>query len=295
MFYKRQKKIENIEKNILIFGNGYSSSFISKQAKLLGYHVFIVSRNPDRNPIQEIDYINFRNQELVNSFIQKSIIISTVPPDKDGLDPVLSEYGGTLKKQKNICCYISSTSVYGPGLVFEDSLCNPDSRRGKIRLKIEDHWLQTSQNIQIFRSGGIYGLDRHPMIKFLNGNHEVSVKKDHYPNRINVEDLAKIILVSIQKHAPKRIINVTDQKNITTIDAINYVASELGLTKPLPVDYQKASISDMAREFFSSSKTVRSKIVTEVLNYSYIHPDFKKALLQLTISFLETQKSNPKY
>ena len=65
------------------------------------------------------------------------------------------------------------------------------------------------------------------MIKFLNGNYEVTTKKDHYPNRINVEDLAKIILVSIQNHEPKRIINATDQKNITTYDAIDYVADEL--------------------------------------------------------------------
>ena len=125
------------------------------------------------------------------------------------------------------------------------------------------------------------------MIKFLNGNYEVTTKKDHYPNRINVDDLAKIILVCIQNHAPKRIINATDQKNITTYDAINYVTDELGLTRPIPVDYQKASISDMAREFFSSSKTVRSKIINEKLDYNYIYPDFKRALLHLTKVSLE--------
>ena len=128
------------------------------------------------------------------------------------------------------------------------------------------------------------------MIKFLNGNYEVTTKIGHYPNRINVEDLSKIILVSIQNHVAKRIINATDQKNITTYDAINYVADELGLTKPIPVDYQKASISDMAREFFSSSKTVRSKIINKELNYDYIYPDFKKALLFLTKVSLENQK-----
>ena len=76
-------------------------------------------------------------------------------------------------------------------------------------------------------------------------------------------------------------------ENITTYDAINYVTDELGLTKPIPVDYQKASISDMAREFFSSSKTVRSKIINEKLDYNYIYPDFKRALLHLTKVSLE--------
>ncbi len=232
--------------------------------------------------VQEIDNIDFKNQKLVNSFIQKSIIISTVPPDKGGFDPVLSEYSETLNNYKNICCYISSTSVYGPGLVFEDSLCKPDTKRGKIRYEIEKLWLQTCQNAQIFRSGGIYGLGRHPMIKFLEGNLEVTTKKNHYPNRINVEDLAKIILFSIQNHTPKRIINVTDQKNVTTFDAIDYVTKELGLTKPTPIDYEKAEISDMAREFFLSSKIVRSKILSEDFNYNYIYPDYKKALLYLT-------------
>jgi len=279
-----------MKKTILVFGNGYSCKALSKQASLLGYNVFIVSRNPDRNQIKEVNYINFKDLKLVNLLIRKSIIVSTVPPDKNGFDPVLSEYGETLKKLENICCYISSTSVYGPGLVFEDTVCKPDSKRGKTRLLIEKNWLETCQNIQIFRSGGIYGLNRHPMIKFLNGNYEVTTKKDHYPNRINVEDLAKIILVSIQNHEPKRIINATDQKNITTYDAIDYVADELSLTKPTPVDYQKASISDMAREFFSSSKTVRSKIIKDELDYNYIYPDFKKALLYLTKLSLEAQK-----
>ena len=147
--------------------------------------------------------------------------------------------------------------------------------------------MQTCQNVQIFRSGGIYGLGRHPMIKFLEGNFEVTTKKNHYPNRINVEDLAKIILFSIQNHSPKRIINVTDQKNVTTFDAIDYVTKELGLTNPIPIDYEKAKISDMAREFFLSSKTVRSKILSEDFNYNYIYPDYKKALLYLTKLIME--------
>ena len=195
---------------------------------------------------------------------------------------MLSEYGDILKSHKNICCYISSTSVYGSGLVYEDSLCKPVSKRGKVRLKIEKRWLKTCENIQIFRSGGIYGLGRHPMIKFLKGNYEITTKKDHYPNRISVEDLANIILVSIQNHSPKKIINVTDQNNVSTIEAIDYVAKELGLTKPIPINYEEADISDMAREFFLSSKTVRSKILTEDFDYNYIYPDFKKALLYLT-------------
>ena len=96
-----------------------------------------------------------------------------------------------------------------------------------------------------------------------------------------------IILVSIQNHSPKRIINVTDQNNVTTIEAIDYVAKELGLTKPIPINYEEADISDMAREFFLSSKTVRSKILTEDFDYNYIYPDFKKALLYLTKLSLE--------
>ena len=64
----------------------------------------------------------------------------------------------------------------------------------------------------------------------INGNNYKT--KDGTPIRdyIHVEDLAKIILVSIQNHVAKRIINATDQKNITTYDAIDYVTGELGLT-----------------------------------------------------------------
>ena len=54
---------------------------------------------------------DFLREFNINSLIEKSIIITTVPPDESGFDPVLSEYGETLKKIENICCYISSTSV----------------------------------------------------------------------------------------------------------------------------------------------------------------------------------------
>jgi lactate dehydrogenase-like 2-hydroxyacid dehydrogenase len=82
-----------MKKKLLVFGNGYSCKALSKQASLLGYNVFIVSRNPDRNQIKEVNYINFKDLKLVNLLIRKSIIVSTVPPDKNGFDPVLSEYG----------------------------------------------------------------------------------------------------------------------------------------------------------------------------------------------------------
>jgi dTDP-4-dehydrorhamnose reductase len=120
------------------------------------------------------------------------------------------------------------------------------------------------------------------MIKFLNGNLEVLTKSNHFPNRINVEDLAGIILIAINQHKPGRIVNVTDQKSVTSYEAISYVANTLSLDKPIPVDFEKSSISEMAKSFFNTSKIVKSNVINKEFKYQYLHPDYKEALLALT-------------
>ena len=211
------------------------------------------------------------------------------PPDEQGNDPVLLKYGNVFKSINSFFGYISSTSVYGEGFFFEEPSPIPNSKRGKIRILIENKWLSISKDVKVFRSGGIYGQSRHPMIKFLNGKVEVVTKLNHYPNRIHVMDLSSIILESLITNIPAKFINITDQNSISSYEAVKFVTETLNLLKPIEISYEVANMSDMARLFFKSSKIIRSSVIKDQLKYKFLYPDYKKALLELTKVFIENQ------
>ena len=115
-----------------------------------------------------LKYTNFNFDQ--NSFDKKllkdiekfnHILISTPPVNsKDLFLELLKSNYKILNKSKWIT-YLSSTSVYGDHegkWVDENSKLIPNSKKAKIRLKIENKWKKLSKNypIQIFRLAGIY-------------------------------------------------------------------------------------------------------------------------------------------
>ena len=282
-------KINNLNKKIIIFGNGFSGSYLAENAIKFSSEIFIVSRSPKKNS-KNVSYLDFYDFEKVTKHLDDAIIISTAPPESKYQDPILSKYGTYFKSVNSSFGYISSTSVYGEGTLYENSITKPNSLRGKNRLLIEREWINHIKNVKIFRSGGIYGKNRHPMIKFLNGNLEVVTKPAHYANRIHVKDLSEIILLSLVNNIPSKLINVTDQNNVSALDAIEYVTKELNLSKPKPVNYEDANISEMAKSFFETSRIIRSNVIKKEIAYNYLYPNYKLALLELTKEFLDHRK-----
>ena len=252
-------------------------------------NIFLISRLIKNIKNEKIKLLNFNDFDAVSKELNNSIIISTAPPDEQGNDPVLLKYGNVFKSINSFFGYISSTSVYGEGFFFEEPSPTPNSKRGKLRILVENKWLSISKDVKIFRSGGIYGQNRHPMIKFLNGKVEVVTKLNHYPNRIHVKDLSSIILESLITNIPAKFINITDQNSISSYEAIKFVTETLNLSKPIEISYEVANMSDMARLFFKSSKIIRSSVIKDQLKYKFLYPDYKKALLELTKEFIENQ------
>jgi nucleoside-diphosphate-sugar epimerase len=283
-------KNNNLNNKIIIFGNGFSGSYLIKKALAFSSNIFVISRFPLKQEIENVTFLDFNDVEIVSKQLNDSIVISTVSPDNNGQDPVLAKYNFFFKSSNSYFGYISSTSVYGEGTLFEDSKTEPNSQRGKNRVIVEKEWLKICKSIKIFRSGGIYGQHRHPMIKYLNGNSEVITKINHYANRIHVEDLANIILLSLIKKIPSKIINLTDQNAMSAIEAISFVAEYLKLNKPIPINYKEANISEMAKSFFNTSRIIRSKVINNELDYIFLYPDYKLALLKLTNELIEIRK-----
>jgi len=178
---------------LTILGNGYTAQFLSKEALKKGFQVSIITRNISK-PKKNIHYFNYYDSKNIELKLSKENIISTVPPNEEGLDPVIQDYGKSIASNKNKIIYFSATSVYGEGETDEETKPDPKHNRGIIRLNAEEEWIKTNQKTSIFRIAGIYGPKRHPMIKYLEGNNEILVKKDYIPNRIHVEDLSSIAI-----------------------------------------------------------------------------------------------------
>lgn len=271
---------------ITIIGNGYTTKFLAKNALKNGFEVSIITRNIS-NPEKNIHYLNFFDKNNVEKKLINENVISTVPFNEAGLDPVIKKYKESISLNKNIIIYYSATSVYGNGIVDENSIPSPKSKRGLIRLNCEKEWVKANPHTSIFRISGIYGPDRHPMIKYLQGDNKIIVKENYISNRIHVEDLSSIALQFLKNNCKEKILNISDQKKVSNYDAIKFVCNELNLTEPKIVSYDPKKVSGMVKSFYEVNRSVKSNIINHKISYKFKYPDYKFALLSLTKSLLD--------
>ena len=272
---------------LTIIGNGYTAQFLAKDALRYGYEVSIITRNIS-NPKKNIHYLNFYDNKNVEKKLTNENVISTVPFNEEGLDPVLKEYSKSISLNNNIVIYYSATSIYGSGIVDEDTLPSPKYKRGLTRLSCEKNWVKTNSLTSIFRIAGIYGPNRHPMIKYLQGDNKIIVKDDYISNRIHVEDLSLLTLQFLKNNCKEKILNISDQKKVSNYDAIKFVCNELNLIEPKVIKYDPEKVSKMLKSFYEVNRTVKSKIINHKISYKFKYPDYKFALLGLTKSLLKS-------
>ncbi len=71
-----------------------------------------------------------------------------------------------------------------------------------------------------------------------------------------MEDIAAAVIAAIDKGAPGRVYNVTDDEPGPPQDVVTYAAELLGRSPPPEIDFATADLSPMARSFYSESKRV---------------------------------------
>ena len=98
----------------LILGCGFSGSFFAKKLRRLGYTVLTSSRSEKKDPLSFV--FNSAEGKVPDKKIFDGVthILSCIPPDKNGSDPVL----GILKSKLQSLSlewvgYLSTTGVYG--------------------------------------------------------------------------------------------------------------------------------------------------------------------------------------
>ena len=271
--------------NALVIGIGYVGIRLVEKINSLGIKVFGLSRNEksleklERYDAHKIywDEKSLLNFSLVDNKI--NFVLSTVPPNSIGNDPVLNIFNKKLSQYKGWLGYISSTSVYGGEnnqIIDESSECSPQTSRGITRLKVEKAWLNFGS--EIFRVAGIYGDKRSPFEKLPDKKTYLVDKENHVFNRIHIDDLVEIIIKSYTNPRPQRIINISDGNPCNQIEFYREACRISNSKMPKIYKINEIKMSDKQKSFWLSSKHIVSSILKNEFNYKFIHPDYKSGL-----------------
>jgi len=275
------------KKKFLILGGGFSGSFFAKTIRQLGYTALTSSRTENKDPNSFV--FNSENSIVPNEKIFEGVthVLSCIPPDKNGNDPVL----GSLKNKLNNLSlewigYLSTTGVYGNtkgDWVSETDQPNPFQSRSHNRLNCEKEWITSGLPVQIFRLPGIYGPGRSTFEAIKNKKIRIITKKNQVFSRIHVADITNAIVYLLQnKDSLKfhQIINIADDEPCSQIEVIQYCYDLLGLKMPKPILFEdvKTELSPIAKSFWMENRRVSNKLLCETLGYKLIYRNYKIGL-----------------
>ena len=275
------------KKKILIFGAGFSGKKIAMEMRNAGFEAFTSSRSVKYDKWSFL--YDSDNKDLPPDELFKGVthILSCMPPNKDGSDPLLSKLENKLLDlDLEWAGYLSTTGVYGNTFgewVSENDPANPVQERSKRRLLCEEKWINTSLPTQIFRLPGIYGPGRSTLDSILKKNIKVIFKKDQVFSRVHVADIANAIIYLIlnqNKFAFYKIINIADDNPCSQIEVIRYSHQLLRMQMPEQIDFEEAkkNLSPIALSFWEENRRVSNSLLCKELGYQLIHKDYKSGL-----------------
>lgn len=273
---------------MLIFGHGYTAGYLTPLAIAQGWRVTGTTRNhPERVAAAGAEPLLWPGQEsdIHQAIARADAILISAAPTEEG-DPVLAAFTEELGRSRpRWLGYLSTTGVYGDrngGWVDETSDLAPTTARGRSRVQAEQAWqaLAAAHDLplHIFRLAGIYGPGRGPFAKLRNGTARRIVKPGQVFSRIHVEDIARILMASVDAPAPGAIYNLCDDDPAPPQDIIACAARMLDMPVPPAVDFEHADLGPMARSFYSDSKRVSNERIKRDLGITLKYPDYRSAL-----------------
>ena len=274
----------------LSFGHGYTAQALTPYLNEKGWTVFGTSRSKDNfSDIEKSGAtpILWGSDQLRSVIKEAALVLSSVAP-KDGNDPVIQMYGEDLKEnssQIKWAGYLSTIGVYGDTKgewVNENSPLKPSTNRGIARVSAEKKWLKNNfLPSHIFRLGGIYGPNRGPFQKVLQGKAVKIIKPGQVFSRMHILDIVQTLLASISQPKPHSIYNLCDDNPAPPQDVLSYAAKLLSVDQPPIVRFEDADLSEMARSFYAENKRVSNKLIKSELGVNLTYPDYKEGLENL--------------
>lgn len=271
--------------HIMFFGFGFSAETLARKLDPNTWTISGTSRSAEG--VVEIEKQGFRGllfDELTSIPDDVTHIVSSIPP-QDGGDPVINKFGAELSRRARgfqWVAYLSTTGVYGDhggGVVDETTLLTPNTDRGSRRVAAEAAWgAIEGLPLHIFRLAGIYGPGRNALESVKDGSAKRVIKPGQIFSRIHVEDIAGVLLASINRPRPGAIYNMADDEPCPPQDVIAFAAELLGAPLPPDIPFEEATLSPMARSFYADSKRVSNTLAKRELGYVFQYPNYRDGL-----------------
>jgi nucleoside-diphosphate-sugar epimerase len=269
----------------LLLGAGYVARALSPVLQKRGWSVHVTTRSGD-TPLANVTCHKFNGhapKALETVFKSADLILSSIPPQKDGCDPALSALGHLTPNAKWVG-YLSATSVYGDRggqWAFEGEPPSPTLTRGRARADAELGWIETQWPVHIFRLAGIYGPGRAPFKNLKTGKARAIIKADHVVNRIHVDDIVNALLLSLDAPDPQSLYNLADGHPAPPQDVLDYAAGLLDMPPPPRVELTDSSVSEMARSFYAETKRINADKARQKLGWTPIHSSYRDGLADI--------------
>jgi len=272
----------NKPQSVLLLGAGYVAKHLVPTLLADGYDISVTTRT-GQTDIASVTCLSFDGKAspaLQRAFTTADIILSSIPPKKDGTDPVLQALGHVTPSARWIG-YLSATSVYGDRQgkwAYEGEPPSPTLKRGRARAEAEIAWIETEWPVHIFRLAGIYGPGRSPFGKIRNKTARAVIKDGHVVNRIHVRDIISALQLSLAKPSPQAIYNLADGQPAPPQDVLDYAASLIDQPAPPRVNVESPEISEMARSFYAETKRINADRAKKELGWIPEFFDYKAGL-----------------
>lgn len=257
---------------ILILGLGYSAGHLSRRLEARGVAVVGTTRDGRDGTVR------FDDAPAVLAALRGARwVLSSVPPGRDGRDPVLDTYGEALALAPvERLVYWSSTGVYGDvGGAWVDESAPLRGRRSG-RIAADRAWAALRAEVSVLRLPGIYGPGRSPLDRVRDGTaHRVDVP-DQVFSRIHVADLVDGTLAAL--HGPPGTYNLADDLPASQAEVVAHAAALLGVPPPPLVALDDAALSPMARAFYAENRRVANGRAARLLGWRPRYPTWREGL-----------------
>jgi nucleoside-diphosphate-sugar epimerase len=279
--------------NVFVFGLGYSAqhfvrAYRDRFTRIAG--TVTTQDKADALVAGGIDARVFapeRTDPAIDHALQAAnALLVSIPPDEDG-DPVLSRFAGVIADAPRLSWigYLSTIGVYGDrqgGWVDETTPPNPVSNRSRDRLAAENAWFhlgaRCSKAVHVFRIAGIYGPGRNPLKNLADGTAKRVIKPGQVFNRIHVEDIAAVLMASLERPRGGAIYNLADDEPAPASDVVAHAADLAGMPPPPEVPFETAGLGPMAASFYGESKRVANRLIKDELGVRLRYPTYREGL-----------------